>query len=577
MSTKTIYKRIALVAVTALGAGVLSVAPASAADLSADKLIVGVASVNTANNMCANTTASGVDSAVIPVTSTGLVIETTAAGTDASDDLTAYASISGPAVIATAGSLWTIVSSTAASAADLGAESAVANTRLAIKPTAVGTIKVTLRASTSSSAAVDVITITVVETCSKYTYSAAASIFAVVSNANALTGGTAPTTNIDADAATVASAGVGNIRMLLKDVYAGSLLTDALIATVTGDNCLVDLDAAASSAGGYGSNLSKSAVMAADGSDHVVSVYQADADKPAACVATVTYAGTTIGTKAFTLRGIPTKVTVSDVTVGAVSGLGYYRTTVTDAAGNLLPGVVISASSTQTNNAAALLSGVITSAQSNSGAATSSTAGSAFGKTQAVSAANATTATSGANGLTQFACAKSGTATITVRGLINAATSSYVTSDPFAIACGGSLATWTVSMDKASYAPGEIATLTLSGKDSSGFAVSSYTALSGVVASFGGLTAVTAPADNDTFTSGIGTKTYLYSVGTTEGAFVGTFKTTGSSEASAKTLQYKVANPTPGVSNADVLKAIVSLIASINKQIAALQKALLKR
>jgi len=32
-----------------------------------------------------------------------------------------------------------------------------------------------------------------------------------------------------------------------------------------------------------------------------------------------------------------------------------------------------------------------------------------------------------------------------------------------------------------------------------------------------------------------------------------------------------------GVSNADVLKAIVSLIASINKQIAALQKALLKK
>jgi hypothetical protein len=31
------------------------------------------------------------------------------------------------------------------------------------------------------------------------------------------------------------------------------------------------------------------------------------------------------------------------------------------------------------------------------------------------------------------------------------------------------------------------------------------------------------------------------------------------------------------VSNADVLKAIVSLIASINKQIAALQKALLKK
>ena len=39
----------------------------------------------------------------------------------------------------------------------------------------------------------------------------------------------------------------------------------------------------------------------------------------------------------------------------------------------------------------------------------------------------------------------------------------------------------------------------------------------------------------------------------------------------------KVTIGTQGVSNADVLKAIVSLIASINKQIAALQKALLKK
>jgi hypothetical protein len=47
--------------------------------------------------------------------------------------------------------------------------------------------------------------------------------------------------------------------------------------------------------------------------------------------------------------------------------------------------------------------------------------------------------------------------------------------------------------------------------------------------------------------------------------------------ASPATVAYKVTTGSTGVSNADVLKAIVSLIASINKQIAALQKALLKR
>jgi hypothetical protein len=51
---------------------------------------------------------------------------------------------------------------------------------------------------------------------------------------------------------------------------------------------------------------------------------------------------------------------------------------------------------------------------------------------------------------------------------------------------------------------------------------------------------------------------------------------TGATDTAAKTVQYKIAGPA-STSNADVLKAIVSLIASINKQIAALQKALLRR
>jgi hypothetical protein len=47
--------------------------------------------------------------------------------------------------------------------------------------------------------------------------------------------------------------------------------------------------------------------------------------------------------------------------------------------------------------------------------------------------------------------------------------------------------------------------------------------------------------------------------------------------AANQSVSYKVAASSTAVSNEDVLKAIVSLIASINKQIAALQKALLRR
>jgi hypothetical protein len=95
------------------------------------------------------------------------------------------------------------------------------------------------------------------------------------------------------------------------------------------------------------------------------------------------------------------------------------------------------------------------------------------------------------------------------------------------------------------------------------------------------MTQVGSIVSTDSFTSGV--KKYKFTVG---GISAGSFQlvvdlprwnsTTYSQ--TAQTVAYKVtAAADSGVSNADVLKAIVSLIASINKQIAALQKALLKR
>jgi hypothetical protein len=69
-------------------------------------------------------------------------------------------------------------------------------------------------------------------------------------------------------------------------------------------------------------------------------------------------------------------------------------------------------------------------------------------------------------------------------------------------------------------------------------------------------------------------------VNSVEGKYNGAVKisvaSTSAMAGKAATVGYTIA-PNGSVSNADVLKAIVSLIASINKQIAALQKALLKR
>jgi hypothetical protein len=77
---------------------------------------------------------------------------------------------------------------------------------------------------------------------------------------------------------------------------------------------------------------------------------------------------------------------------------------------------------------------------------------------------------------------------------------------------------------------------------------------------------------------------FTFTVGTSSGITAGSYNAlvdfptlVAAETATIQTVAYKVATSDSGVSNADVLKAIVSLIASINKQIAALQKALLRR
>jgi hypothetical protein len=94
-------------------------------------------------------------------------------------------------------------------------------------------------------------------------------------------------------------------------------------------------------------------------------------------------------------------------------------------------------------------------------------------------------------------------------------------------------------------------------------------------------TAVTAPTATDAADSADGVKKYTYIVGATEGDNTAVVSVpvvnSANSAQSNVTLTYSIKSTSGAVSNADVLKAIVSLIASINKQIATLQRALLRR
>jgi hypothetical protein len=149
--------------------------------------------------------------------------------------------------------------------------------------------------------------------------------------------------------------------------------------------------------------------------------------------------------------------------------------------------------------------------------------------------------------------------------------------------CAGNADTYTASFDKASYVQGEIATLKIQFKDTLGNNANSYgsTGNTGVVTApmmsqVGSLLTGATPDVN-------GAIEIKFTVGgivaITPGAYTALvdYSTLTGVNATIQTIAYKVSTGDTGVSNADVLKAIVSLIASINKQIALLQKALLKK
>jgi hypothetical protein len=192
----------------------------------------------------------------------------------------------------------------------------------------------------------------------------------------------------------------------------------------------------------------------------------------------------------------------------------------------------------------------------------------------------------GVTGKVSLTCATSGKATgLQMQHLNSSGTT--ILSNKWDAGCSDVPYTVTGSWDKASYTPGSIATLTLSYKDIYGNPSNAYDTIA-VSAANTTMTITGAPSATPVTAIGAdkpsgvtGAKTYQFVVGTTEGDFVAVVVPTEIVENNAKqtnlSLAYSVKAGTASVSNADVLKSIVALIASINKQIQALQKLILKR
>ena len=567
MSKKTNFKRVALVAVASLGLGVLtSVAPANAANVAASDVTVIAKTTVINTGACSISATAGAIGGTF-INGSDVILNNAAASAG-----TSYAKLAGPAVFisATANGTTTVTPTTITTTTNAAGDD------YTLRLTGLGTVTVTMSA-TSATAAVDVITIESVATCAGGTWSSAKSNMTIVDVLEAdsdSTEGAAWTTAFNgqdtADEEIIAVSGQGYIRAALNDAYGDNLSSKAVIASTTGD-CYVGVADTTTDAPSI-ARTAATAVLPSTGADVIVAVSAKTAGVPANCTVSLSWNGITVGSKSFKQLGVLASLTVSGQTVGVKGGNGYYRVAAKDALGNALPSVTIENDASETNNAAAAT--IVSDSASNAAvtaSASNASTGAIRGSTPAIVSANLATAAG------EYLCtSKGGAAKVTVRALSSGVT--YVTSAPFDVYCGGaSTDTWTISMDKASYTPGEIATLTVSSKDADGHVAQSLLALGTSEYSFGGMTFVTAPTSVDLFNSAAGAKTYKLSVGTTEGSFVGTFKITGTTDTAAKTVQYAVKSSTTTVSNADVLKSIVALIASINKQIQALQKLILKR
>jgi hypothetical protein len=535
-----------------MGFGVLtSVAPANAAPLAAGNWDFRAVALQPGVCAISNSNAAGSTSATV-VTGSTFTLE------DAADIDATYMSVTGATVVSATADFTSLTLTTATSANSGGTST------ITFRAGAVGSAVINIGTSSTASAT-DVISVTIVDTCAGKVYSASKSFVLATTEALA-EDGNAAATNIDTvtdgiPATRITNGALGHISLKLADAYNGALSSKALVATVTSGDAFVSIEDGEDGTVPAKGN-SKTAIVASTGEKAVVSVAQAISGAPTVATVVITHDGVTVGTKTFTFEGKATSIVVSDVTIGQTTANGYFRYQVRDAAGNNLASRAIeNDTSANTPSAVAAVS---------SGLAIAGTTSALGEKSASITQANITAGTVAAFGCT----ATGGSTTIGVR-YVEAVTNVVKASIP--VLCSDVLDTWTASLDKAVYAPGELATLTITGRDDKGRPVYSLDTLADVAVSLPQLTSVTAPTSTDTFTSGAGIKKYTFTVGTTEGSFAGTVLVTGDTDDEAKAISYKVSAGSAGVSNADVLKAIVSLIASINKQIAALQRALLRR
>jgi hypothetical protein len=548
MSTKTLRKRIALVAASALTAGVLSVIAtpsANAFDTEDGYMDLTTGSVGLLASTIASNAYDTTKSAVLLKTGTLTV-----------------------RVQSTSGGATLVVSSGAAITATSGAATTITADQTCVALADAGTATITPTGAVGSTFTVSVYSDNACGTAASLTERATVTIAGtdlsgvpVAANSNiywAADGATTASSDDPAYAADV-TGGILYVYVSLKDAYSAPVTaqTGALIATAS-SGANTKIAATGNTTGG----TNATSVSTADPSALWVAVSEATAGAGWNGTVTISYNNVVLATKSGKISGKASKLTIAPLKVGKNDGAA---------------------------NAAALSYQVTDNAGNNIAIGNSSIVYSDSSNTTLVSAAagdgnNSTTAA----GTATFTCASGLTGTSDLEMKTTLTDGTVIKSNKATVRCGGQAAAYTASWDKATYSQGDIAKLTVKFTDLTGAAANSYDAVSAStnqVITANQMERVTAHAAAATPNSASSLE-YTFTVGTSSGIVAGkynaviSYPTVNTAGAAIKTgnssAAYEIVAPA-SVSNADVLKSIVSLIASINKQIQALQKLILRR
>ena len=610
MSTKTMKQRIALVAVSALTAGLFSVvsaptANAGTADVTASSLWL--ASTNSATGAPV-ITAGGGDTAldknigfvavtsadlalnqVVQATGTGILLGTTGTANvlpgaqlvfnyKPSAGLVTALSVSGGTVGSTTVVAGAITYNGTNTAVSRATGTGAAATVVTVNPGATSTtVSFYEGAAVSATAPTNgtligrwVLTVVAASASGVVsTGDSTAYIGANKSKGTACTTGAAPTFD---NLARNDNGKVACIRVALADSYGLALgSTGSLQASAT-NGSLVEVGGAAADA--YTASLSfDSDTYATAGS--WISVLQPVSNTAGSTVVTLTYQGVVLGTKTINWNGIAATIELDTANSVSIFNAGGSSAGTVPAGSKL--GIVYKIKDAAANIVTFAAQPTIADATGGMIAAQLADIGEAATEevVQSISAGKGLT--------TMYIANPSATGAGTYKLSITNSAGTVIKSVAYNATVVGSVSTFTASWDKASYTPGEIATLTIKGLDSAGRTAADGTALgTGTVISvntdgFGHLTSTceTTPATSAGYLGG--QKTCKFAVKNTPGSYSFSVKVESSTGQAETTGTLAVVASTATVSNADVLKSIVALIASINKQIQALQKLILKR